>query len=84
MGVDMISELDYEKITDDGLAIIKDGEHKLIPADTIVLAAGGEPDDDLYKALEGKMSELYCIGNSKEVRNCLVSVYEGAETGRAI
>jgi len=84
MGVETLSELDYEKITGDGLTIIKDGEHKLIPADTIVSAAGGEPDNDLYQALEGKVAELYCIGNAREVRNCLVAVYEGAEAGRAI
>jgi len=84
LGVEMLSELDYEKITDEGLTIVKDGERKLIPADTIVVAAGGEPDDDLYRALEGKVAEIHRIGNAKEVRNCLSAVYEGAEIGRAI
>jgi len=84
MGVDMLTELDYDSITDAGLTIIQEGEKKLIPADTIVMAAGGEPDDDLYRALEGKVAEIHRIGNAKEVRNCLAAVYEGAEVGRAI
>ncbi|MFC2122441.1 FAD-dependent oxidoreductase [Bacteroidota bacterium] len=84
LGVNMLTELDYEKITDDGLTIMQDGERKLIPADTIVIAAGGEPDDDLYRALEGTVAEIYRIGNAKEVRNCLAAIYEGAEIGRAI
>ena len=84
LGVEMVSELDYKEITDDGLTIIQDGEEKLIPADTIVVAAGGDPDDSLYHALEEKVAEIYRIGNAKEVRNCLAAVYEGAEIGRAI
>ncbi len=84
LGVEMVSELDYKEITDDGLTIIQDGGEKLIPADTIVVAAGGDPDDGLYHALEGKVAEIYRIGNAKEVRNCLAAVYEGAEIGRAI
>jgi len=84
LGVEMMSELDYDSITDAGLTIIQEGEKKLIPADNIVIAAGGDPDDDLYHALEGKVAEIYRIGNAKEVRNCLQAVFEGAEIGRAI
>jgi 2,4-dienoyl-CoA reductase (NADPH2) len=84
LGVEMLSELAYEKITDEGLTIVKDDQRRLIPADTIVLAAGGEPDDDLYRVLQGQVAELYLIGNAKEVRNGLLAVYEGSEVGRAI
>jgi NADH dehydrogenase FAD-containing subunit len=84
LGVNTSTELDYVEVTDDGLVIKQNGEKKLIPADTIIVAAGGEPENSLYQALQGKIPEVYIVGNAKEVRNCLSAVYEGAEVARAI
>ncbi len=84
LGVNTLTELDYVEVTDDGLVIKQNGEKKLIPADTIIVAAGGEPENSLYQALQGKIPEVYIVGNAKEVRNCLDAVYEGAEVARAI
>lgn len=84
LGVNTLTGLDYDEVTDDGLVIMQNGQKRLLPADTIVVAAGGEPEDSLYRALTGKAIELYHIGNAKQVRNCLSAVYEGAETARVI
>jgi len=58
-----------------------DGKRETIPADTIIIAVGYEANDRLYKALEGKVSEVYCIGNSAKPRRIMEAVGEGYRTG---
>jgi 2-enoate reductase len=57
-----------------------DGVKKLDDFDTIVLALGSEkPNDAIYKKLEGKVSELYMIGDARQPREIVDAVYEGQE-----
>ena len=53
-GVRNITGATYERIDDDGLHIIVGGEQKVIPADTIIICAGQEPENSLYKELSGE------------------------------
>jgi len=55
-----------------------------IPVDTVVIAAGYKANDYLYKALEGKVPEIYCIGNSAKPRRILEANSEGYQTGWAL
>jgi 2,4-dienoyl-CoA reductase-like NADH-dependent reductase (Old Yellow Enzyme family)/thioredoxin reductase len=65
-----------------GYAMVEDasGIRKLDDFDSIILALGSEkPNDDVYKSLEGKVSELYVIGDAREPREIVDAVYEGEE-----
>jgi 2,4-dienoyl-CoA reductase (NADPH2) len=65
-----------------GYVMIEDasGVKKLDDFDTIVLALGSErPNDTIYKNLEGKVSELYVIGDARQPREIVDAVYEGQE-----
>ena len=65
-----------------GYVMIEDasGVRKLDDFDTIVLALGSErPNDTIYKSLEGKVSELYLIGDARQPREIVDAVYEGQE-----
>lgn len=65
-----------------GYAMIEDasGARKLDGFDTIVLALGSEKSNDsIYKNLEGKISELYVIGDARRPREIVDAVYEGEE-----
>jgi 2,4-dienoyl-CoA reductase (NADPH2) len=42
-----------------------------------VLAAGSLTDSELYEAIEGKVSELYRIGDCVEPRDIMSAVTEG-------
>jgi 2,4-dienoyl-CoA reductase-like NADH-dependent reductase (Old Yellow Enzyme family)/thioredoxin reductase len=67
-----------------GYVMIEDasGVRKLDDFDTIVLALGSErPNDTIYKRLEGKVSELYVIGDARQPREIIDAVYEGHEIG---
>jgi NADPH-dependent 2,4-dienoyl-CoA reductase/sulfur reductase-like enzyme len=78
LGVNMLTGVEYERITDKGLAITtKDGAKQTIEADTIVLAAGARPNRELLKALEGKVPEVYNIGDSAEPKKIADAIAEG-------
>ena len=56
------------------------GVSKLSDFDSIILAMGSEkPNDAVYKALEGKVSELHVIGDAVRPREIIDAVYEGEE-----
>ncbi len=61
-----------------------EGKRETIPADTVIIAVGYKANDRLYKALEGKVPEIYCIGNSSKPRRILEAVSEGYRTGLAL
>lgn len=61
-----------------------EGKKETIPADTVIIAVGYKANDRLYKALEGKVSEIYCIGNSSEPRRILEANSEGYQAGLAL
>ncbi len=74
-----------EEIIEDSVRITDaDGKKETIPADTIIIAVGYEANQRLYKALEGKVPEIYCIGNSSQPRRILEATNEGYRTGLAL
>jgi hypothetical protein len=46
------------------------------PVDTVVMAAGGQANDGLYKSLAGRVDELYVIGDSAQPRNIEMATYQ--------
>jgi pyruvate/2-oxoglutarate dehydrogenase complex dihydrolipoamide dehydrogenase (E3) component len=66
-GVTLISGVKLEEITDKGLTITnKEGKGQTIEADSIVPAMPLAPNTELLKSLEGKVPEIYPIGDCKE------------------
>jgi 2,4-dienoyl-CoA reductase (NADPH2) len=63
-GVTMISGLSYEKIDDDGLHIVKNGNRQTIPADTIIVCAGQEPLRTLADDLTNTGMHVHVIGGA--------------------
>ncbi len=47
---------------------IRNGKPEFFPGDTVVLAAGMEPDNRLAEKLKGKVAELHCVGDCVEPR----------------
>jgi NADPH-dependent 2,4-dienoyl-CoA reductase/sulfur reductase-like enzyme len=52
--------------------------------DTVVLAMGNRSVDDLYRALKGRISELYLIGDAMAPRGVHNAILEGTYVGRQI
>ena len=74
-----------EKIEGDSVQVTAgDGKRETIPADTVIIAAGYRANDRLYKALEGKVPERYCIGDSARPRRVFEANSEGYQVGLSL
>ncbi|MDR4508789.1 MAG: FAD-dependent oxidoreductase [Candidatus Brocadiaceae bacterium] len=62
----------------------KGGLDHTVKADTIIIAVGYCPNEDLRRQIEGKFEEMYCIGDCVKVRTALEAVHEGFQTALKI
>lgn len=70
------------EITDAGLRVIDKKFHESsIGGDTVVLAMGTIPVNEIEKDLVGKVRELYLVGDAKEPRRIMNAIYEGFRIG---
>jgi 2,4-dienoyl-CoA reductase (NADPH2) len=65
-GVQMISEVEYQKIDDAGLHISIKGVPQVLDVDTVVICAGQESLRDLYQPLLQSGIPVHLIGGAKE------------------
>jgi len=72
------------EVREDGVFVDDDGNVLFIEADTVVLAVGSAPRNEMAAELKLLVSELYVIGDCREPRDALEALHEGAEIGRAI
>jgi len=83
--VGMLTSATCEEILGDSVRVTTaEGKKETIRADTVIIATGYNANDSLYKALEGKVSEIYCIGNSAKPRRIFEANGEGYQTGLAL
>jgi 2,4-dienoyl-CoA reductase (NADPH2) len=84
-GVAIMAEVKYEEITEKGLVITtKDGERKILEADTIITSLPLLPSADLLKSLEGKIPEVYQIGDCRESGFIHSAIADGSRIARMI
>jgi len=78
-----------------GVSLLKIEEDKLILinksfagislfVNTVILAVGFSPNQELYHALSDKFSEIYQIGDANKPRNIMSAIWEGNEVARNI
>ena len=84
-GTDVRCRTTAVKATDNGLVIrnLETNEEETIPADTIILAVGFTPDQELYDAMQ-ESEELYAIGDCKEFHNVHSAVWDAFEVANHI
>ncbi len=84
-GVTMLSGVEYEEITDQGLTITtKEGNRQTVEVDTIVTALPLRPNTGLLKSLEGSAPEVYAIGDCTEPHLIIDAIADGSRIARAI
>ncbi|MFH1652306.1 MAG: FAD-dependent oxidoreductase, partial [Chloroflexota bacterium] len=77
-GTKIITGAKYEEITDQGLTVTtKEGQRLTIAADTIIPALPLMADMRLRESLEGKVPEVYTIGDCAEPRLILDAIADG-------
>ena len=81
-GVNMITEVKYEEITEEGVIITtKEGERQTMEADTVILAEDLQPNVELFQAIEGKVRQVYRAGDSAEPRLITGAIADGTSIG---
>jgi len=84
-GVEALTSAKVEEIHEGGVEAIDKswGRHSL-DADTVVIAVGSRPEQELYSALQGRVEELYRIGDCREPRRLLEAVHEATHVAHRI
>lgn len=81
-GINLETKSKVTSIDSNYVEFEKDGKFNRIECDTVVLACGYKPNNELAKALEGKICDLSVIGDAVEPRKILPAVHEGFHTVR--
>jgi 2,4-dienoyl-CoA reductase (NADPH2) len=76
--VTVVNEVKYEEITPSGVVYTVKDEKKTTEYDTVVMAGDVEPNLELQKALEGKVPELYTIGDCNGLGLIRRAIHDGA------
>jgi len=85
LGVSIMNGTKAVGVTQDGLEIESEtGGPDLLPADSIVIAAGSKPQDKLVNKIGVLVPEVYTVGDAKEPRNALEAIREGFLVGLEI
>ena len=81
-GVSILTGVEYEGITEAGVIVrTGEGERRTVEADTVVLAAGAKPNTELLAAVEGKVPQVFCVGDCIEPRGIREAVEDGYRVG---
>jgi 2,4-dienoyl-CoA reductase (NADPH2) len=84
-GATMLAGVKYESITNEGLVVTtREGERKTLEADSIITALPLLPDAALLKGLEGKVPQIFQIGDCREFGLMHGAIADGARIGRLI
>ncbi|MFQ5863556.1 MAG: FAD-dependent oxidoreductase [Candidatus Brocadiales bacterium] len=67
-----------------GVLYEKEGRETFIPAETVIIATGYNPNDSLHKHLNGLVPEIYAIGDCVKVRTAMEAIHEGFKVGFTI
>ncbi|HAR96381.1 MAG TPA: hypothetical protein DCR97_10535 [Deltaproteobacteria bacterium] len=83
-GVEIHIHTTVKEITEGGVRVDCKGDPQFIEADTVVLSVGFEPDSRLARGLEGRVSELYAVGDCLKPRTIREAMAEGFTVGMKV
>ena len=84
LGVKIISSARVVAISEKGVEIEKGEGREHLPVDSLIVAAGVEPENSLLDTIKEQVSDVHVIGDAKEPRDALEAVKEGFLTGLKI
>jgi 2,4-dienoyl-CoA reductase-like NADH-dependent reductase (Old Yellow Enzyme family)/thioredoxin reductase len=82
--VALLTNTKCEEVKSNSIVVSSEEKRNTYPMDSFVVAVGYKPDDELFKALEGKVTELYRIGDSSQPRGIREAMTEGYRTGLSL
>jgi 2,4-dienoyl-CoA reductase (NADPH2) len=85
-GVEIITNAEAEEIKKEGVVVKKKGKKEIIPADTVVLALGSEPNRELLSKIKEKFPNLsiYIVGDTSKPGKIIDAIHSAFEVGLRI
>jgi 2,4-dienoyl-CoA reductase (NADPH2) len=83
-GIAMETKAKVEEITDKGVMASRDGSVEFFTADSVVLAVGLVPRNELAQRLEGRNTECHCIGDCTKAQKIIQAIEDGFHIAREI
>lgn len=80
-GIQVITGAKVKEIDESGVIYLKDNQEFVIAADTVVVAMGVRPRNDLYESLKDKVKEIYLIGDALKPGKAVDAMRQGLEAG---
>lgn len=82
--IGVVADAKVTKITPQGITYVQAGEEKELACDTVIIAAGYRPNNQLEDALEKKAVDLTVVGDAEAPRKILTAVHEGYHAVRVM
>lgn len=77
LGISVIDQARVKEVNDQGVVIERGGQESLLPADTVVMAVGSRPANELAAVLRDRVPELHVIGDAASPRKITEAIREG-------
>ncbi len=84
LGVRVITGARAVEVSPEGVKIEKEDGDDLLPADSVVIAAGAKSENSISREIGDLVSEIYTIGDAREPRSAFEAIKEGFITGLKI
>ncbi|MBW1863344.1 MAG: FAD-dependent oxidoreductase [Deltaproteobacteria bacterium] len=84
LGVRVITGARAVEVSPEGVKIEKEDGDDLLPADSVVIAAGAKSEKGISREIRDLVSEIYTIGDAREPRSAFEAIKEGFITGLKI
>lgn len=82
--VQILVETRVTRITPEAVEVQSPTETTLLPADSVVLALGADPNEALLAELQGQVEPLLVIGDAKGPRRAFDAIHEGFEAAMSL
>jgi len=84
--VEIFVSTKVERVTEDGVVVSgkESGNENIGSFDSMVLAVGAKPRNELAKTLEGRVTQVYVVGDALKPANALVAIADAARVARGI
>ena len=84
LGVRVITGARAVEVSPEGVKIEKEDGDDLLPADSVVIAAGAKSEKGISREIRDLVSEIYTIGDAREPHSAFEAIKEGFITGLKI
>jgi 2-enoate reductase len=84
-GVEVVTRSSLAEVNKGGAVLIDSSfQRRNFEADSIVLAVGLSPDQELYRAVLPRRGEVFLVGDAREAQNIMNAIWDAYEVARMI